>query len=73
MYICGVNLIILVMSKLMNRNFRVKYGRTLVGYTGLVLRIGLDRANLLISKMLRTSVQKKSFKVKGVCVTFYCK
>lgn len=57
----------------MNQNFRVKFNRLLVGYSGLVARIGEDRANLLISRMLRTTCQCKRFKVKGDVVSFYCK
>lgn len=61
------------MSKELNKNFRVKYDRLLVGYTGLCARVGVERANHLISKMLRTTVQSKRFRVNGHCVTFYCK
>lgn len=61
------------MSYEMNKNFRVKFNNFLVGYSGLCLRIGVDRANLLISRMLRTNVQSKCFKVKGNNVKFYCK
>lgn len=57
----------------MNKNFRVKFNRLLVGYSGLCCRIGVERANHLISKMLRTSVQSKAFKVSGNVVKFYCK
>lgn len=35
-------------GKLMNRNFRVKFGRTLVGYTGLINRLGALAANRVI-------------------------
>lgn len=57
----------------MNKNFRVKFNRLLVGYSGLVARIGKDRADVLISRMLRTTVQSKYFRVNGNNVTFYCK
>lgn len=61
------------MSKEMNQNFRVKFNRLLVGYSGLGCRIGVDRANVLISRMLWTNVQSKHFKVKGNVISFYCK
>lgn len=61
------------MSYEMNKNFRVKFNRLLVGYSGLCKRIGVDRANLLISRMLRTTCQSKCFRVKGNKVIFYCK
>ena len=61
------------MSKLMNRNFRVKFGRNLVGYAGLCAAIGVERANHLITKMMRSSLYKKVFVVKGVKVSFYSK
>lgn len=40
-------------GKLMNSNFRVKFGRTLVGYTGLVLRLGALSANRVILDMYK--------------------
>lgn len=61
------------MSYQMNKNFKVKFNRLLVGYSGLVNRIGRERADVLISRMLRTTCQVKRFKVKGDVVSFYCK
>lgn len=61
------------MRKEMNKNFRVKFNRLLVGYSGLCSLIGVDRANVLISRMLRTNVQSKQFKVRGNIISFYCK
>lgn len=61
------------MSYEMNKNFLVKFNNLLVGYSGLCSRIGVDRANLLISRMLRTNVQSKCFRVQGNNVKFYCK
>lgn len=61
------------MRKLMNKNFRVKFGRNLVGYVGLCVAIGVERANHLITKMMRTNIYKKVFVVKGVKVSFYSK
>ena len=63
-------------GKLMNRNFRVKFGRILVGYTGLVLRLGALSANLVILDMHRNlRYDKRSFRsVKCNCTfTFYVK
>lgn len=61
------------MSKLMNRNFRVKFGNRLVGYSGLCLAIGVECANHLITKTMRTNLYKKVFLVKGVKLSFYAK
>lgn len=57
----------------MNRNFRVKFGNRLVGYAGLCAAIGVECANHLITKMMRTNLYKKVFVVKGVKVSFYSK
>lgn len=57
----------------MNRNFRVKFGNRLVGYAGLCAVVGVERANMLITKMMRTTLYKKVFLVKGVKVSFYAK
>lgn len=56
----------------MNRSFKVKVGNRLVGYSGLVLSFGAERANVLISRALRSIKQVVSFLVKGVKVSFYC-
>lgn len=63
------------MSYEMNRNFRVKVGRLLVGWSGLVLRVGYDRACLYLSKALRSASDVKRFKCQslGVYVSFYVK
>ena len=58
-------------SKMMNKNFKVKYGRLLVGFSGLVARIGFERVQLLLGKALRSRSQVKRFMVKGVVVSFY--
>ena len=55
------------LSVLMNRNFRVKVGRTLVGYTGLCLSIGFLRANHLIQKCLTRSLPKKGSLSSRIC------
>lgn len=63
------------MSYELNRNFRVKVGRLLVGWSGLVLRVGYDRAVLYLSKALRSKSDVKRFKCQslGVYVSFYVK
>lgn len=44
-------------SKLMNRNFKVKAGRTLVGFSGLCKIVGVLRAENLVSRALRSTKQ----------------
>lgn len=61
------------LCKKMNSNFRVKFNSLLVGYSGLVLRLGSDRANLFISKALRSSSQCKRFNGSFGTVCFYAK
>lgn len=58
-------------SKDFNKNFKVKYGRLLVGFSGLVARIGFQRVQLLLGKALRSTKQVIRFMVKGVQVSFY--
>lgn len=63
-------------GSLMNRNFRVKFGRTLVGYSGLVKRLGALTANRVILDMHRNlRYDKRTFlSKKNKCsYTFYVK
>lgn len=65
------------LSVLMNRNFRVKVDRTLVGYTGLCHFLGFLRANHLIQKCLTRSLPKIGSLSSRICssgrVTVYLK
>lgn len=57
----------------MNRNFRVKVNRLLVGYSGLCKLIGKRYANHLITKALRSNAQVIVFKNKFGYIKFYSK
>ena len=41
------------MSTILNKNFRVKVGRFLVGYAGMCRLLGQRRADMIICKALR--------------------
>ena len=62
-------------SRLLNHNFRVKVGRNLVGWSGLVRYLGFDRAVHFLIKALRSLDDKVVFRVSSlkVNVVFYVK
>ena len=62
-------------SVLLNRNFRLKIGRTLYGYTGACHLLGEKRVNALLSKALRCPNDVFRFKSQSLnlMVCFYAK
>ena len=64
----------LVLRKSMNRNFRVKVGSKLVGFSGFVLAVGYERAKAILMKALRLIVSDVfRFKTRFGIVSFYVK
>lgn len=59
----------------MNANFRVKVGRSLVGFSCLVLRVGYEYAKTLVQRIYRRfSLDVHRVKLyNGVVVSFYAK
>lgn len=61
------------MSKLFNKNFRVKVGNYLVGWSGFCSMVGEARACHLLCKALKAKSDKVVFKYRGLPVSFYVK
>lgn len=65
-----------LLSVELNRNYRVKVNDRLVGYSGLCLSLGFEKANYYIEKCRRIrNSQKKRFRdaSTSLVVTFYLK
>ena len=64
-----------IMSKLMNKNFLVKIGRLLYGYSGACRLLGKEYFDHLLVKALRIKMDKIVFRVSrlNVNVAFYLK
>lgn len=62
-------------SVTLNRNFRIKVGRQLVGYSGAGLLLGFDYLNHIIDKAMRSKSQIFRYKAQklDILVLLYSK
>ncbi len=65
----------MTMSKLLNKNFLCKIGRTLYGWSGMVRILGKDLAEHILTKALRSKKQVFRYKATklGCVVHLYSK
>lgn len=63
------------MSKILNRNFRCKIGRTLYGYSGACRLLGRNRIDHIIQKAMRCKDDVFRYRVSslGLTVSLYAK
>lgn len=61
----------------MNRNFRVKVGSSLVGFSGLVIRFGYQRVERMLCRLILMACHRRldvvRFRYLGSVVSFYAK